>query len=332
MDTSKRLNWEEIAKISYHEAKNYHSQQGDSLTLRGLFYILVSKNVIPNTKSAYKTLSDVLAKKRYKEEFPAYLIKDITRKNNYLEQVEKYAQELSEEDIKNLVRDMIESYSSFSINPWSDQKNRIIIALEKEALFDITRNWIDELSIDGIKIGIYNLRCLKGFDSATDVINLSREVSKLKEKEYIPILLVISDFDPSGEEIFNDFAKRVKELSGVQDLIVEKIMITKEQITKFNLPSSPESQEEVEKLRRDSRYKKFVEEHGLMRVETDALYSIIPEKAKEILHNAILKYFDKTIFLTKTKIRMIDAEQKSEEAKKNMLEKVKKILGDKERN
>jgi len=31
----------------------------------------------------------------------------------------------------------------------------------------------------------------------------------------------------------------------------------------------------------------------------------------------------------KTKIRMIDAGQKSEEAKKNMLEKVKKILGDK---
>ena len=100
MDTSKRLNWEEIAKISYHEAKNYHSQQGDSLTLRGLFYILVSKNVIPNTKSSYKTLSDVLAKKRYKGEFPAYLLKDVTRKTSYLEQIERYAQELSEEDIK----------------------------------------------------------------------------------------------------------------------------------------------------------------------------------------------------------------------------------------
>jgi len=329
MDMSKRLDWEEVSKIAYHEAKNYHSQQGDSLTLRGLFYILVSKNVIPNTKSSYKTLSDVLAKKRYKGEFPAYLLKDVTRKTSYLEQIERYAQELSEEEIKKLVKEMIESYSSYSINPWTDQKNRIIVAIEKEALFDITYSWIEELQIDGIKLGVYNLRCLKGFDSATDIIALAKKVKELKEDGYIPVVLVISDFDPSGEEIFTDFTKRLKELSQVQDMIVEKIMITKEQITKFNLPSSPESQEEVEKLRRDSRYKKFVEEHGLMRVETDALYSIIPEKAKEILHNSILKYFDKSIFLTKTKVRMIDAQNKSEEAKKNMLEKVKKILGDK---
>jgi 5S rRNA maturation endonuclease (ribonuclease M5) len=328
MDKSKRIDWEEVSKIAYHEAKNYYSQQGDALTLRGLFYILVSKNVIPNTKSAYKTLSDVLAKLRYKEKFPAYLIKDITRKNSFLERIERYAQELSEEDIKKLIKDMIESYSSFSINPWNDQKHRIIIALEKEALFDITLSWIDELSLDGIKIGVYNLRCLKGFDSATDVINLAREVEKLKEKGYIPTVLVISDFDPSGEEIFNDFAKRVKDLSGVQDLIIEKIMVTKEQIQKYNLPSAPESQEEIAKLRRDPRYKKFVETHGLMRVETDALYSILPDKAKEILHNSILKYFDKSIFDTKTKLRMQEAQLKSEEARKNMLEKVKKIIGE----
>jgi 5S rRNA maturation endonuclease (ribonuclease M5) len=329
MDKSKkRLDWEEIAKISYHEARNYYQQQGDALTLRGLFYILVSKNVIPNTKSAYKTLSDVLARLRYAGEFPAYLIKDVTRKSSFLEQIEKYATELTEEDIKKMVKDLIESYSSYSINPWTDQKNRVIIALEKEALFDITSSWIDELNVDGIKLGVYNLRCLKGFDSATDIISLAKTVKKLKEEGYIPVILVISDFDPSGEEIFTDFRNRLIELSGIKDLTVEKIMVTKEQIQKFNLPSAPESQEEIEKLRRDPRYKKFVETHGLMRVETDALYSILPDKAKEILHNSILKYFDKSIFDTKTKLRMQEARQKSEEAKRNMLDKVKKILGE----
>jgi 5S rRNA maturation endonuclease (ribonuclease M5) len=328
VDKSKRLDWEEIAKISYHEAKNYYQQQGDALTLRGLFYILVSKNVIPNTKSAYKTLSDVLARLRYKGEFPAYLIKDVTRKSNFLEQAEKYAQELSEEDIKKMVKDLIESYSSYSINPWTDQKNRIIVALEKEALFDITFSWIDELQIDGIKLGVYNLRCLKGFDSATDIINLAKEVRKLKEKRYTPIILVISDFDPSGEEIFTDFKNRIVELSGIKDLIVEKVMVTKEQIQQFNLPSAPESQEEVAKLRRDPRYKKFVELHGLIRVETDALYSLYPEKAKEILHASILKYFDKSIFDTKTKLKMQKAKEESDKAKASMLEKVKKIIGE----
>jgi 5S rRNA maturation endonuclease (ribonuclease M5) len=328
MDKSKRIDWQEVSKISYHEAKNYYDQQGEALTLRGLFYILVSKNVIPNTKNAYKTLSEVLAKLRYKGEFPAYLLKDITRKSSFLEEYEYYAKELSEEEIKQKIMEMIESVSSYSINPWTDQKNRIIVAIEKEALFDITKSWINELNIDGMKIGVYNLRCLKGFDSATDVIILSKEVSRLKEKGYIPVILVISDFDPSGEEIFSDFARRVKELSGVQDLVIEKTMITKDQITKYNLPSAPESKEEIEKLRRDPRYKKFVETHGLMRVETDALYSILPEKAKEILHNSILKYFDKSIYESKTKERMQKAKEESDKAKESMREKVKKILGE----
>jgi hypothetical protein len=328
MDKSKkRLDWEEIAKISYHEAKNYYDQQGEALTLRGLFYILVSKNVIPNTKNAYKTLSEVLAKKRYKGEFPNYLIKDITRKSSYMEAYEYYAKELSEEEIKQKIMDLIDSSASFSINPWQDQRNRIIIAIEKEALFDITYSWIQDFQIDGLRIGIYSLKCLKGFDSATDIISLAKTIKKLKEDGFIPVILVISDFDPSGEEIFLDFQRRLKDLSGVEFLI-EKIMITKEQIQKFNLPHSPESREEIEKLRRDPRYGKFVEKYGLMRVETDALYSLYPEKAKEILHSFILKYFDKSIFDSKTKERMQKAKEESEKAKESMKEKVKKILGE----
>jgi len=323
-----RLRWEEISKIAYAEAKNYYQMQNSALTLRGLFYILVSKNVLPNTKQAYKTLSVVLAKLRYENKFPAYLITDVTRISEDLEKFEKFAKELSEEEIKQEIERIIASYSSYSINPWSDQPNRIIVCIEKEALYNLTKTWIKELKVNGTDIGIYNLRCLKGFDSATDIISLSRQVNSLKNRGFNPIILIISDFDPSGEEIYNDFKNRIIELSGIKDLIVEKIMVTKEQIQQFNLPSAPESADEIAKLRRDPRYKKFVEVHGLMRVETDALYSLYPDKAKEILHNAILKYFDKNIFETKTKLRIQEAQKQSEEARNKMKEKVKKILGE----
>jgi len=329
MDKSKRINWSEIAKISYHEAKNYYEREGFAPTLRAIFYILVGKNIIPNTKSAYKTFSDILAKLRYKEEFPHYLITDDTRETSFLEKLEKYAQELSEEELKQKLKELVESYSSYSINIWEDQPKRIIMCAEKNTIYKILRNWINEFTYEGLPLGIYNLRSMRGFDSATDVINVAKLVSKLRKDGYIPVIMIISDFDPSGEEIYFDFSKRIRELSGVQDLVIEKIMITKEQITKYNLPSTPEAKDELEKLRRDPRYKKFVEQHGLMRVEVDALLGINPEEMKRIIYESILKHFDKSIFEQKTKPRIQEANQKSEEAKKNMMEKVKKILGDK---
>ena len=332
MDKSKikkpRINWEEISKIAYHEAKNYYEREGFAPTLRAIFYILIGKNIIPNTKTVYKTFSDVLAKLRYKGEFPHYLITDDTRESTFLEKNEWYARELSEEELKQKLKDLVESYASYSINLWTDQPKRIIVCVEKNTIYKVVKSWLDELNYENIPLGVYNIRSMRGFDSATDVINVAKLVSRLKKDGYIPVIMVISDFDPSGEEIFADFSRRIKDLSEVQDLIAEKIMITKDQITKYNLPSAPESAEEIEKLRRDPRYKKFVEQHGLMRVEVDALLGINPEEMKRIIYESILKHFDKSVFEQKTKPRIQEARAKSEEAKKNMLEKVKKIIGE----
>jgi len=323
--SEKRINWGEVANIAMKEAENYYEKQGDAMTLRGLFYVLVSKNVIPNTKTAYKTLSETLAKLRYAGKFPPHLLKDVTRVSDYLEQSEYYAKELSEEELKKEIDHLIDRLSKYSINPWSDQKHRVLIALEKEALFDITKSWIKDLTVDGIEIGIYQLKCLKGFDSATDIITLARILKALTKDGYTPVVLIISDFDPSGEEIVRDFQNRLSSLSGVK-FISEKILVTFDQIRKFNLPSAPETAEEVEKLRRDPRYKKFVEQYGLVRVESDAMFSIIPEATKEIIHQAILKYFDMNIFNEKTKKRMEEARSKSDEAKKKMKERIEKML------
>jgi hypothetical protein len=78
---------------------------------------------------------------------------------------------ISFKKIKQEIERIVSSYSSYSINPWSDQPNRIIICIEKEALYNLTKTWIKELKVNGTDIGIYNLRCLKGFDSATDIIS-----------------------------------------------------------------------------------------------------------------------------------------------------------------
>jgi hypothetical protein len=326
MSVNKRIDWKQIIELAREEADKYFIEQKSGITLRGLFYILISKGYLPNTVSAYKRLSDVLAKDRYLGRFSDYLIADVTRRFESLETFEQYPRELDEDEIKREIESMIESYASFSINAWNDQKHRIIVCIEKEALFNITRSWIQDLKIDGIAIGVYSLRCMKGFDSATDIIRLSKIVKTLDECNHIPVILIISDFDPSGEEIYLDFKRRLQNLSGISTLHIEKIMVTKDQILTYNLPHTPESEDEIAKLKRDTRFNKFYRKHGLMRVEVDAMYSIIPDIAKQILHQSILRYFDIETFKTKTLPRMESMRGISEEVRKRMKEKIAKMM------
>jgi hypothetical protein len=106
----------------------------------------------------------------------------------------------------------------------------------------------------------------------------------------------------------------------------EKVAVTKEQIFAFSLPYAPESQEEINKLKRDPRYDTFVAQHGLMRVELDALISLKPLEFKQILKSAIEKHFDMSIYQSKTLMRIEEAKKKSEEISKKNLEKLNKLM------
>jgi len=89
-------------------------------------------------------------------------------------------------------------------------------------------------------------------------------------------------------------------------VVFEKVAVTVGQVVEMKLPCRPESVEEVEKVRRDPRYKsyvarllelagtspelsKLVELYGSpeMRVELDALVALRPEDFKRILRTSI---------------------------------------------
>jgi 5S rRNA maturation endonuclease (ribonuclease M5) len=314
-----RTNWESVLKIAIEEAKAYYEQNKIEPTLRGLFYILISKNVIPNTRSAYNTLSKVIAEYRYNN--GKIHIRDLTRPSSYLERIEKSPEELSEEEIKKIIENYIQNASSYSINAWEDQLKKIIFVIEKEAQFNYLINVIEEV----FPYGVYKVLCSRGFDSASDIITIAREISRIAKEGKKPIVNIISDFDPSGEEIYKDFINRLKMLSKIE-FEAEKVAITKEQIFRYNLPYTPESQEEIEKMKRDPRYDRFVQQHGLMRVELDALIALKPEEFKNIIKQSIEKHFDYEIYKSKTLPRIEEAKKKSEEVAKKNLEKLNKLF------
>jgi len=311
----------ELLEVARREAEEYLQKNNIAVTLRGLFYILVSKNVVANTKSAYKRLSEVIAKARYEKRFPAHLIRDVTRSSAYLEKTEYYPSELSEEDLRRLIESTLESYSTYSLNPWKDQPKRVIVLVEKEAQYELVKKVVYE----GFDFGVYKVVFSRGYDSATDMIKLAEEIKSLNNSGYKAVLLIITDFDPSGEDIARDYVERLKYIEPSLDFESEKVAVTRDQVEKFNLPCTPESQEELEKLQRDPRYKGFVDKWGLVRVELDALVALRLDDFKQILVDSIKKHFDFKVYEEVTKKREEELKSKAEEARRKNLELLKTI-------
>ena len=321
-----RINWREVVREARKVAENFYTKYNEPLTLRGIFYQLVSLEVIPNTKSAYKGLSRVLSKARYRGEFPWHLIKDETRPRFTLETFEGYpTRPLSEDELKKILERYIESYMNVEVNPWEDQPYRIIVVLEKQALMDIVMSFIREV----FEFGVYKLIVIRGYDSATDIRQIAEYVKRIVSGKKIAVVLMLTDFDPSGEDITRDLRERISRLvhNDVEDkTIFEKIAVTLDQIEKYNLPSTPESTEEITKMQRDPRFKKW--KYGLFRVELDALVSLVPEEFKKILKAAIEKYFDYDIYEKVTKRREEELKKKAEEYRRQTYDNLRKLIGE----
>jgi hypothetical protein len=343
------VNWKEVIQIAKEEASNYYYKHQIPLTLRGLFYILVSKNIIPNTKNYYISLSRNLAYARYIGEFPYYLIHDKVREvswgdigysisdaNKVLEELNNLTPQKKEEIIKNYLK----SRYSIKLSQWENQKHRVILFIEKDALYDIIYDIVRH------KLGWdVTIACSRGFESASEVFKIAKHINKLRKDGIKPVLLLIYDFDPSGEYasirdlVFrvlaiaknNDISKLldkwenaseekksqlVESLANELNVTYKKIMLTYEQVLKYNIPPTPESQEAIEKLKRDPRKNWFVEKYGnLYQAEVDALISLNINEAIKIIDNEIKQFFDFKIYE--------EVKKKEEELKKQVEEKLK---------
>jgi hypothetical protein len=330
----------QLIEIARQEAEDYYNKHGTSLTLRGLFYILVSKNVIPNTVNSYKRLSAVLAEARYNGSFSWYLLRDSTRRFHYLETTTNYpTRPLTAEEIRKIIEDYIRSYTNVSVNPWDDQNCRIIVVVEKEALGDLVTRFIEEVW----EHGVYQVRVIRGYDSATDLHDLANAIGYIPESQ-TPVVLQLGDFDPSGEDIVRDFRERLMMLSHRRDIVFEKVAVTIDQIASLQLPCRPESAEELEKMRRDPRYENYmrklreeaernetvrrlIEIYGSseIRVELDALVALRADDFKQILRRAIEKYFDANVYNTVTQRRIQELREQAERVRRESLDNLRSL-------
>lgn len=247
------------------------SQYTMKLTLRQIYYRLVSKNLIPNTKSSYKGLSKQLVKAREKGDVDDRRIEDRSRK------VQGYG-DWGYDDLGKFIEDQVDnlkdSWESFTRRQWDDQPKKVIVALEKDAL---SRLFTDVAN--GFRIQVYATR---GYSSYTFVNDMAGDLADDKEN----VILYFGDFDPSGRDIQRDLRERLIRYYGRDNFTVIRIALTEAQIGEYNLPPMPEDAETLAKLQRDPRSKSYGMDFA---VELDALE---PPVLQDLIRKAIIAQID----------------------------------------
>ena len=218
-----------------------------------------------NDLSSYKALSDLLTRGRLTGDVPMEAISDETRPvmvcSGYTN-VSPYIRQEINGFLKNYYRSLQQS-----------QPNHIEIVAEKNTLKGILLPVAMDYTIP-LTIG-------RGYSSLPPRYEIVRRfLASGKERL---VLLILSDFDPDGEEIAHSLARSLRDDFGVDTLKAIKVCLTFEQIQQWRLPPT------LEAKRSSSNFAKFEQQYGRNVFELEA---VAPETLQESLRHAIESVMD----------------------------------------
>jgi len=196
-----------------------------SLTIRQVYYRLVSSQDILNNKSQYVYFDKCITEAREKDFKLAEAFEDKTRK--ITSDLDPAYVESFSEAIRWKIENVKTDYPYFYHGYNRLQPKITVILLEKQALETIFQNAIGHCSI---------LVTARGFNSFTQMNNL-RKLVENDERELH--LYTFTDYDDSGLLIEKNFIRQMNETFGIEFNSIKRIAITKEQIEKYDIPQNP---------------------------------------------------------------------------------------------
>ncbi len=243
-----------------------YQEQGMTQTLRGYYYDLVG--FIPNATEIYKRIGNLISDLRYSGHIDWEAMEDRARTTEIPQDFE---------DMKQLINAAINSYK---LSRWSDQKFYVELFSEKDTMYSRLEPLANKYHIP--------LNINRGYASSSVIYDLSKRLKEKIENGKYVILLYVGDHDPSGLDMIKDIDKRITEfLENGQEYTesnfkIVHVALTKKQVQEYNLPPNPA------KLS-DSRANKYIEKHGEVSWELDALK---PQIMIKIVEDIILNYVD----------------------------------------
>jgi hypothetical protein len=159
------------------------------LTLRRIFYELVSKDVIENSQSSYTKLITKLTDARWDGGIPVPLLDMITDGTRVPLRTSSW------KDIADFAETAAAIYQR---DRWADQSSYVELWVEKQAIVSILEGVCSENQI--------TLRSLHGFNSFTAIHQTAKDLLEIHKNITI---FYLGDHDPHGYEIERDVQKRL---------------------------------------------------------------------------------------------------------------------------
>lgn len=208
------------------------------MTVRQVFYQLVSRQVIENNRGQYQAVSNALVGARQEGFIPWEWIEDRLRRPRTV-------------NMWNDLSDFGDTVlSAYRRDVWDSQPGYIEVWLEKDALSGIFEELLEPYGVT-LNVG-------RGYDGWDSIHNAAERFSTREDVT----VLYFGDFDPSGEDMARSLKERLAFFQSSPEIV--KCALVHEDIALYNLPP------DFTKVS-DTRQKGFVAKYGDNAVELDAL-------------------------------------------------------------
>jgi hypothetical protein len=226
------------------------------MTVRQVFYQLVTRGVIAKTEAEYKTtVCRLLVQMRRDGQLPFHWIADNTR---WMRKPDTYG------SMEAMLRNCQQTYRRAL---WDSQNAYVEVWLEKEALagvlVDITAKWDVPLMVT------------RGYPSVSYLYSAGQAIADESRPVY---LYYFGDRDPSGVDIDRFVEHELRSYAPDCDLTFQRGAVLEQQIEEYGLQTRPTKKS-------DSRSKSFEGES----VEVDA---IAPDQLRAICEQCITQHID----------------------------------------
>jgi hypothetical protein len=217
-------------------------QETHPMTVRQVYYQLVSRQVIKNNRSQYQAVSNLLVQARKNGTVPWEWIEDRLRRPRSVSMWEGL------QDFMKTVR------NAYRRDVWETQPDYLECWLEKDALSGIFEDTLESYGVT-LNVG-------RGYDGWDSIHNAAERFLDKSENRVSTVVLYFGDFDPSGEDMVRSLGERLAELGAEPEII--KCALTADDVERYELP--PDFAKKS-----DSRAAGFIAKHGDISVELDAL-------------------------------------------------------------
>lgn len=250
-------------------------------TIRSVWYYLWSAlQVIPGTESTYKKVDDLLVdmRKAKQIEFGRFEVARGESGSGASIAIEPGWYVL------NRINHLLSLSEDYELPHLYNQPYLIEIWVEKRGLIRSFEKISDAF---GVKV-----RSPEGFtpwEFTYSVLADLDDYFKQRGSRHLKVLY-FGDHDPSGLSIYDSLVNQLNYFD--VDFEPFRVGVTIDQIREFELPETPLDKETLAKIRRDSRYPKYVERFGEVFCELDAFISLAYDNFKELVELNIKNLID----------------------------------------